>query len=103
MSLNIAAWQAHVRELSEKFGDKTPETRLLHLMSEVGELSDELLALQQLSADDTAQTDAIKQRLGMEIYDVIWNAIDLANLLEIDLEAAFEQKIALNKKRWPDE
>ena len=43
--------------------------------------------------------EAIKARLGLEIYDLIWNAVDLANLLDIDLEAAFEEKIAFNAKR----
>ena len=35
----------------------------------------------------------------MEMYDVIWNICDLANLLSIDLEASFAAKIEINKTR----
>ena len=50
-------------------------------------------------AADQAQVDAIKADLGMEMYDVIWNICDLANMFGIDLEASFAAKIEINKTR----
>jgi NTP pyrophosphatase (non-canonical NTP hydrolase) len=33
------------------------------------------------------------------MYDIVWNIIDLANKLNINLENAFEKKIEINKHR----
>ena len=35
----------------------------------------------------------------MEIYDVFWNLCDLANLVGINLEEAFAQKVEVNRHR----
>jgi NTP pyrophosphatase (non-canonical NTP hydrolase) len=35
----------------------------------------------------------------MEIYDVIWNLLDLAELAGVDLEEAFRKKAGLNEGR----
>jgi NTP pyrophosphatase (non-canonical NTP hydrolase) len=37
-----------------------------------------------------------KERIGLELYDLVWNVCDIANKLGIDLDRAFEQKAALN-------
>jgi len=66
-------------------------------MSEVGEGVDEVLDLINAGSDD--DTDAIKRRIGLEIYDIIWSAVDLANLLAIDLNASFAEKTARNRDR----
>lgn len=95
--MDIKQFQDDVRALSQHLDTKSPERRVLYLMSEVGELVDEVLDL--LNTEDDDKQAEIKSRLGMEIYDVIWNAVDLANQLDIDLETAFEVKIAHNKER----
>ena len=98
--MDIKAFQEQVQELSQHFDTTTPERRIMYLMSELGEVVDEVIELSTLSSDASDESIAeIKTRIGLEIYDVIWNAVDLANQLDIDLEAAFERKIAINKDR----
>lgn len=100
--MDIKRFQQDVKSLSDKFDTKTPERRIMYLISELGEVVDEVIELVNTDPETSAETiAAIKERIGLEIYDVIWNAVDLANMLEIDLESAFEQKIAINKeRRW---
>jgi NTP pyrophosphatase (non-canonical NTP hydrolase) len=35
----------------------------------------------------------------MEIYDVVWNLLDLADMAGVDLEEAFGKKARLNESR----
>lgn len=65
-------------------------TRMAHLIGEVGELAQELVA---------EPTEAAKERIGAEIYDVVWNAVDLGRLLDIDLDKAFATKRRYNQQR----
>jgi len=98
--MDIKAFQQQVRELSQHFDTKTPDRRIMYLISELGEVVDEVIELQTASADTSPEKIAeIKERIGLEIYDVIWNAVDLANMLDIDLEESFRQKIEFNKER----
>src|SRR5690348_14432592 len=97
----ITELQEHAQELAKMLPKATVEQRTLFLLTEVGEVAREILRLAR--SNDPAQTDAIKADLGMEMYDVIWNICDLANLLDIDLEQAFAAKIENNKHRaWPN-
>lgn len=49
---------------------------------------------------NAAEIEAVTENLGTEIYDVIWNLLDLAEMAGVDLEAAFfAKKAALNKDR----
>lgn len=77
--------------------DRNPSQRFRFLISEIGELSKELLRLEwEPNAEELA---TIKGNIGHEIYDIVWNLCDLANQLEIDLETAFQEKRAINEKR----
>lgn len=100
--MDIRQFQEDVKKLSQHFDTQSPERRILYLMSELGEVVDEVIELTTAHPDTPPETlKAIKDRIGLEIYDVIWNAVDLANLLDIDLEESFKQKIAINKqRRW---
>ena len=89
--------QEHAKELAQVLPEITVEQRVMFLMTEVGEVTREVLRLSRSA--DQANADAIKADLGMEMYDVIWNICDLANLLGIDLEQAFAAKIEINKTR----
>lgn len=40
-----------------------------------------------------------RENLALEMYDVIWNLFDLANMVGIDLETAFAKKIETNRSR----
>ncbi|GGG19217.1 MazG nucleotide pyrophosphohydrolase domain-containing protein [Paenibacillus aceti] len=93
--MNTAQFQQYVRDYSKEKGFDTSsiEQRMLYLMTEVGELSKEVLAV----SFDPAATK--KENLGFEMYDVVWNIFDLANKLDIDLEQAFKQKMKINEKR----
>ena len=95
--MDISELQKHVWDFSRKHGfdQSSMETRTVYLMSEVGEMAKEILQLKF----HPEQNEEIKERLGMEIYDVVWNLLELANKLEIDLEKAFRQKMEINKER----
>ncbi len=84
--------------------DITLEQRLAYLTSEVGEVAREVLELSRdrnrdVGKMDAAGVEAVKERLGMEIYDVIWNLLDLAELAGVDLDEAFRKKAGLNEGR----
>ena len=93
----IKELQEHAKELAQVLPAITVEQRMLFLMTEVGEVTGEVLRLSRSA--DQANVDAIRADLGMEMYDLIWNICDLANMLSIDLEASFAAKIAINKTR----
>lgn len=99
-SLTIQELQRQVQALKEMQGwvDQTLERRAVFLISEVGEMAKELLALKWTDPDELARA---RQQLGMEMYDVVWNLFDLANLAGVDLEAAFAAKAEHNeRRRW---
>jgi NTP pyrophosphatase (non-canonical NTP hydrolase) len=93
----IKELQEHAKELAHVLPEITVDQRVLFLMTEVGEVTREVLRLSR--SVDQASADAIKADLGMEMYDVIWNICDLANMLGIDLETSFAAKIDINKTR----
>lgn len=96
--MTIQDIQENAKELAPKFKDKNPEQRMLYLMTEVGETAIEVLKLQGFR--NGGEKEELKQKLGMEIYDVVWNLCDLANMFGIDLEEAFARKIAVNEERF---
>ena len=83
----------------QKWPDRNPSQRFRFLISEVGELSKELLRLEWEPTADELTT--IKRNIGHEMYDIVWNLCDLANQLGIDLETVFREKRAINaERRW---
>ncbi|MNB87040.1 MazG nucleotide pyrophosphohydrolase domain protein [compost metagenome] len=93
--MNTAEFQQYVSEYSKVkgFEKSTIEQRTLYLMTEVGELAKEVLSV------SFHPTDEIKENLGYEMYDVVWNIFDLANKLGIDLDQAFKKKMMINETR----
>ncbi|REE69545.1 NTP pyrophosphatase (non-canonical NTP hydrolase) [Paenibacillus taihuensis] len=93
--MNIAELQHYVREFSKAkdFDKSTIEQRMLYLMTEVGELSKEVLSVSFHPDRERSEN------LGHEMFDVVWNLMDLANKLGVDLNEAFEAKMAINDKR----
>jgi NTP pyrophosphatase (non-canonical NTP hydrolase) len=95
--LTIAELQRQVRQLNDAKGfEITLEQRLAYLMTEVGEVAREVL---KLSRAEEADVEATVEALGMEIYDVVWNLLDLADMAGVDLEEAFGKKARLNESR----
>lgn len=101
----IEGLQSQVRQLKDAKGfDIGLEQRLAYLTSEVGEVATEVLKLskdakratEKMSADEIRH---VKKSLGMEIYDVMWNLVDLADMAGVDLESTFEEKASLNRDR----
>ena len=90
--LTKAEIQRQVRELKDAKGfGITLDQRLAYLMTEVGEVARETNA---------AGAESAEEALGMEIYDVIWNLLDLAEMAGVrDLEEAFHRKASLNEDR----
>jgi NTP pyrophosphatase (non-canonical NTP hydrolase) len=88
-----------VEELIARHGwETTPRRRMAFLLGETVELAQEVLQLPAAEPYDPA----LLQRLGREIYDVLWNACDLARLTGIDLECAVADKRQVNAARsWP--
>lgn len=93
--MNLTELQKHVAEFSKSrgFDQNSVEMRMLYLTSEVGEVAEEVLKIAE------KDKDASKENLGMEIYDVIWNLLELANRLNINVEESAKQKIEINKNR----
>jgi NTP pyrophosphatase (non-canonical NTP hydrolase) len=91
---------ADVEELTARHGwETTPRRRMAYLLDEARELASEVLQLPPSGPYDPA----LLQRLGREIYDVLWNACDLARLTGIDITQAAADKRDLNARRaWPD-
>jgi NTP pyrophosphatase (non-canonical NTP hydrolase) len=65
-------------------------------MTEVGEVAREVLKLSRGGNESVGKMEAVVEELGMEIYDVVWNLLDLAG---VDLEDAFGKKASLNVGR----
>ena len=73
-------------------------------MSEVGEVATEVLKLSRDGNKDfgkmsAAELQSVRENLGMEIYDVMWNLCDLAETAGVNLEEAFANKARLNQVR----
>jgi len=95
--MKISEIQEHAEDLCKKNGwlDRSPDQRFRYLISEIGELSNDLIKLNQPCND----IDELKRKIGHEMFDVMWNICDLANLLEIDLEKCAREKRHLNNQR----
>ena len=95
--MNLHDIQKHAEALCKKNGwiDRSIDQRFRFLISELGELSNELIKLDQ-SDQNLVE---LKKKIGHEMFDVIWNICDLANLLEIDLEKFSNEKTDLNLRR----
>ncbi len=95
--MTIKDIQDAVRRLHEEhhWPVRSAESRALWLGAEVGELMREVLQY----AGHPEQQDAIRVRAGHEMYDTMWNLVDLAAIMGIDLEEAFSEKAAINRER----
>jgi len=95
--MHISEIQKQARELAQKHGwqGRHVDQRFRYLISEVGELSRELL---RYASPDATKKD-VDRAVGYEIYDIVWNLCELANQLDIDLEKYFQEKIDINSER----
>jgi NTP pyrophosphatase (non-canonical NTP hydrolase) len=93
MDFQISALQQYIRRK-----DHHPELKeqyFMKLAEEVGELSRAIrLDLRQESGQP------IKNTIAEELWDVVYYAIAIANVYDIDLENAINQKEALNREKY---
>ncbi|CAN5256460.1 hypothetical protein BH18ACT10_BH18ACT10_10230 [soil metagenome] len=103
--LTLAEIQGQIRRLKRAKGfDITLDQRLAYLTAEVGEVAAEVLKISRDGKRDVGQMNAgeraaVVEMLGMEIYDAVWNLLDLAEMAGVDVEAAFRKKAYLNESR----
>jgi NTP pyrophosphatase (non-canonical NTP hydrolase) len=93
---------AQVDELraAQAWTSTTPEQQLVHLAYEVDEVAQELHRLHKAyESHNEQEIEAIRGQLGMELYDVIWNACAIGALAGVDLEQCIERKVAINRSR----
>jgi NTP pyrophosphatase (non-canonical NTP hydrolase) len=84
--------------LSQHGWRTTPLRPMAFLLGETVELAEEVLQLPPNGSCDAV----LRQRIGREIYDVLWNACDLARLAGVDLLEAAADKRQINENRtWP--
>ncbi|MGN4125643.1 MazG nucleotide pyrophosphohydrolase domain-containing protein [Lysinibacillus sphaericus] len=97
--MDISSMQKYVKQFSEEkgFHVNTIHTRTLYLVTEVGELSKEILSISFNPTEEKVRL--AKENIGLEMYDVLFNVLDLANRLEIELEDACRKKMEMNKDR----
>jgi len=74
------------------------EASMIDLSSEVGDLSKQILLLSQMGATDP-QNIQITRELILEFGDVLFSLSNLANIMGIDLEKAFEFAMENYEKR----
>lgn len=86
--LKVKDLQKYVSDFSKEkgFENTTVEERTMYLISEVGELSKSILKGNKID-------------IGLEMFDVVWNVLDIANKLGIDANEAFHKKMEINKDR----
>jgi len=88
--------QARIREFCKKNNlQSPPEHLVLDLMSELGEVSKEVLKMSDYGRKPMKRREEIKSELGDSLYSLI----TIANHFDVDLEEALEKALEKYKKR----
>lgn len=75
-----------------------PRRRMAFLLGEAVELAEEILRLPEEGPYEAAD----RQRIGQEVYDVLWNACAVARSTGVDVVEAAADKRRINQTRvWP--
>ncbi|MEM1068460.1 MAG: nucleotide pyrophosphohydrolase [Planctomycetota bacterium] len=85
----------------EQFHD--PKNLVMALTSEVGELAEHFRWVPSEDALATAKADSNREAVAHELADVLMFALEFANVCEIDIAEAIEQKLEINRHRYPVE
>lgn len=99
MSMTLEQIQQYAHDLSHSNGwDKECiDTRISYLKEEVVEAIKEVEQLK--TEQDPEKISELKENLGLELFDIIWNAAEIANRFNIDLTEAAVKKIVRNQNR----
>ena len=100
----LEEWREMVRQfVRDRDWDKhhNPKNMAMCMTVEAAEVLEHFMWLPD---GESAQLDAEKKReVAHELADVMQGVIRLADLLDIDLDAAFREKMALNCAKYPPE
>lgn len=81
---------------------QSPKNLAMALCGEAGELAAELQWLTTEESEDlVARDEALRERVAMEMADVVIYLARLADVTGIDLMAAAHRKLAHNRERFP--
>lgn len=97
--MKLKTVQEYAESLSRQEGwsKESLKTRLDYLHSEVQEAIEEVYEYNK--AETQEDQERIREKLSLELFDIIWNVAELANRFDIDLEVASEKKMRLNANR----
>jgi NTP pyrophosphatase (non-canonical NTP hydrolase) len=93
MDYNINALQAYIK--AKDFHLEWKDKYFLKLAEEVGELARAMR--KNLRPTEPSQ---IKETIEEELWDVIYYALAIANLYDIDMEDAIKKKEAINNEKY---
>ena len=100
--MDVAALQARLAEFArERDWDRfhSPKNLAMALAAEAGELTE---IFQWLSEAESAAPDAATRAAAAEeIADVLIYLVRLADRLDIDLDQAVDEKLAINARKYP--
>jgi NTP pyrophosphatase (non-canonical NTP hydrolase) len=98
-SVTLDEISEHVRVMHEQQGwpERSPQERMLYLVSEMGELSQALIGIN----DDALDEGRLKDAIGDELADIVWNVCAMAQTLKLDFNSAIRQKLVImSRRKW---
>lgn len=102
--MDLAKITAHQREfVTEREWDQfhTPKNLAMALSGEVGELTEIFQWLSEAKAGQVMKEAKSAEAVRHEIADVFFYLMRLADVLGVDVEAAFWEKMKLNAAKYP--
>lgn len=94
---SISYWQQEVAELTNEYNlEADVEYRLLDMMSELGEVSKELLIMTNYGQEEAQDSTDFAEELG----DLLFSLITVANTMDIDLQQVLDQVLDKYQQRF---
>lgn len=94
--MTIQELQEKIREFSRENNlDSAPEYKIIDTMSELGEVAKEMLKMTDYGKNQMKFREDIKLELG----DLLYSVITIANSLDVDLEEAMHNAMIKYEKR----
>lgn len=81
----------------------SPKNLAMAIAAESGELLEHFLWMDSEASRDCRQDPKVYAKIRQEIADILIFAIEFANMTEMDIAEAIEEKIALNEEKYPVE
>lgn len=101
---DLENWQAMIREFVEARGwhhHQNPKSLAAAMAVEAGEVLEHFLWVSD--ADSFSLPDDKRREVAHELSDVLMGVLRVADLLQIDLRAAFAEKMEINRRKYPPE